>query len=137
MRRVRIAAFALLLAHTSLIAQQPTAASVDGIVVNATSGDPLAKVTVELRGPQGATLLSTQTDADGKFHLLNALPGRYRLVATRASFVKAEYGQRSANGAGLEFALAAGQRINDVRLRMTAGASIAGIITEKGQPVGI
>jgi Carboxypeptidase regulatory-like domain len=136
MRSVRIAALALLLAHSALNGQQPSPASIQGNLVHAGTGEPLAKVTVELRGQQGATLASTRTEADGKFYL-SAPPGRYRLVATRSAFVKSEYGQRSVNGAGQELTLAPGQRMNDVRLKMTPGASIAGLITEKGQPVGI
>ncbi len=136
MRFPRIAALVLLVAQ-AVCAQQAGPASVQGVVVHATTGEPLAKATVELRNLTGQAISSTTTAADGKFFLLNVPPAQYRLVAMRSGFVKAEYGQRSPSGSGQDIALTVGQRMNDVRLKMTPGASISGIITEKGQPVGI
>jgi Carboxypeptidase regulatory-like domain len=119
------------------LSQQPSAL-VQGIVVDAASNAPISKAIVELRVPGTRTAIaSTRTDRDGNFYLPNIAPGSYGLVATHAGHVFAEYGQRAPGSPGPALLLAAGQRITDARITMTAGGVISGRITDKGKPIGL
>lgn len=122
------------------LSQQPASLpAIQGMVVETDSNAPIGKATVELRPGSGAgpAIASTRTDGDGKFYLANAAPGSYRLVVTHAGHVTAEYGQRQPGGPATTLTLAAGQRITDIRIAMTAGGVISGRITDKGQPIGL
>src|SRR5688572_165196 len=119
------------------LSQQPMA-HVQGVVVDAGSNAPISKALVELRVPGTRTAIaSTRTDRDGKYYLPNVSPGSYDLVATHAGHVFAEYGQRLAGAPGVTLPLAAGQRLMDARIPMTAGGVITGRITDKGKPIGL
>lgn len=68
----------LMLAMTSVAAAQATG-SIEGHVVNASSGEPVGDVIVRVAGtPRGAI-----SAADGSFHIQAVPPGRHELVATR------------------------------------------------------
>ena len=121
-----------------VLSQQPPAASLQGVVVEAGTNRPLGHATVELRpAVGGAALDSITTGVDGVFTFPAARPGQYRLSAMRPGYVKTEYGQRQASGPSLLLSLTPGQRVVDLRLIMTPGSVISGRVTEKGQPVGI
>ena len=57
------------------LSQQSTA-SVEGTIVEAVSGRPMGKTTVELRSTSstGGVIASTRTNLDGGFHLREMLP---------------------------------------------------------------
>jgi hypothetical protein len=124
-------------------AQQPPAAGIQGTVVQAGATDTkLPGVTVELRREGGAAqlsavpLLTTITDSEGRFYFPKLTPGQYRVTAAAGGFVRTEYGQRRANGAGLPITLAANQRVTDATIAMTPTGSISGRITDaNGQPI--
>jgi hypothetical protein len=86
-------------------------ASIEGIVIEAGSGKPLAGSTVALMPPElTSQRLATVTAAsDGTFVLSNVQPGEYRLVANRTRYTPGEYAQRGTSGRGLPFVLAPGQ----------------------------
>jgi protocatechuate 3,4-dioxygenase beta subunit len=138
---------------TSLLLQTPTGVfsqlgSIQGRVT-ATSGNPIAKVTVTLLGPSatmqrpatalaqpGQTVLELTSDADGKFAFSGLKPGAYRLRANRDGFTAVEYGQKSPNGVGSLISLAAGQSLNGVALTLTQKGAITGrIVDSNGLPV--
>src|SRR5215471_12082242 len=58
-----------------------------------------------------------KTGADGKFAFKNLKEGLYRLVSARigGTYQPAEFGQRNPQGRGLNFPLAVGQTIKDVK----------------------
>jgi hypothetical protein len=119
-------------------AQQPIPGTLQGVVVSAETGMPLSKATVDLLSPAGnVSVYSTRSQADGRFLLPNIAPGRYRLTATRAGYVKTEYEQRLPGGPSLDLVVAPGQRLVDIRLSMVVGGVVSGRVTDKGQPVGI
>src|SRR5688572_24733220 len=135
MKTVAIVLFGLLM---QAAAQQPPTGSIQGIVVSTETGTPLSKATVDLLSPAGNTsVYTTRANADGRFFLPNIAPGKYRLVATRAGYVKAEFEQRLPGGPSLDVIIGPGQRVTDIRLSMTQGGVISGRVTDKGQPVGI
>jgi hypothetical protein len=51
--------------------------------------------------------------------------------------VRTEYGQKLPGSPALDVTIAAGQRLNDIRLTLIAGGVVSGRVTDRGQPVGI
>jgi hypothetical protein len=63
--------------------------------------------------------------------------GQYRIIATRAGLVRAEYGQRWPNGAGTVFIVPAGQAIGNVPIPMLQTGAISGTVRDQfGRPLG-
>ena len=61
--------------------------------------------------------------------------GSYNIVAVANGFVRHQYGQRSVNGQGTPFVLAANQNMKDMALRLTPAGTVSGrILDENGQP---
>src|SRR5437660_12105327 len=136
---------------------QAPAASIEGVVIKMTSGEPVAgaKVTLEIApaGPGGPALScaiqsvpgpalcdpkTVITGTDGKFLLTGVVPGSYRLIATHTGgYVPAEYGQRSATGPGIPLEVMNGQQATGIELVMSSTASISGRIYDRdGEPLG-
>ena len=82
-------------------AQQPMPGSIRGTVVQAGTSTPVANTRVELFPASGGLVIDhITTDATGTFFFPAVSPGQYRVVATHAGYVKAEYGQRRPNDPG-------------------------------------
>jgi hypothetical protein len=117
-------------------ARQVAPGAIQGVIVRS-DNQPLSKITVELwrgttPGPADIAALSTQTDGDGRFYLMNVPPGPYRLVATGEGYVRTEYGQRHYGNQGQPLIITSGQTVRDIRMTMTAGGVISGRVTERG-----
>ncbi len=113
--------------------------SLQGVVVKWGTVDPVAKATVELRRLESETSAPYVATAagNGMFVFAAVPPGQYRVVAMRAGYVNAEYGQRRTNGRGSTVTVAAGQQVTDVRVQMTATAAISGRIHDRfDRPLG-
>src|SRR5262245_31794178 len=78
-----------------LLAQLGNTASVEGIAANLSTGEPLARAAVTLSNDRyPSQVLSTTTDASGRFSFLNVPAGEYRLQASRQGpYIPAEIGQ--------------------------------------------
>jgi len=133
-----------------------TTATIDGVVVLSTNGQPMSGARVQLApdagsfGPAGLERAleggprenldrwaSAVTMQDGRFVFQNVRPGKYRLFAFRSGgFVPGEYGQRSPTGSGIPFELSFGDRMRDVRLVLTPTGSISGRVYDRDGPVG-
>ena len=121
----------VLLLPLAALAQEQTC-SVEGQVLNSSTGEPLRKVQILLRpvtssadSPYGAL-----TNATGRFLIGGVAPGRYMLMAERAGFVRAQSRRPDI------LALSAGQRLKDVTVRLAPHGVIAGrILDEDGDPV--
>jgi protocatechuate 3,4-dioxygenase beta subunit len=127
---------ALLLARAQVSAPSAIKCSIAGTVVKEPGSQPLKKVLVQVIAEdqkQGGNYTAT-TDADGRFHVENVLPGRYRLYLERTGYVEI-------NGRGLRsdvsvFTVEAGQSVKDLLFRMLPTAIISGRITdEDGDPM--
>jgi protocatechuate 3,4-dioxygenase beta subunit len=149
----------LLIALVALIArigaapQQPRA-SIEGVVVKLGAGEPLANASIQLNledsrdrrsggpaeraTPRDDLHRTTKSDRDGRFMFENVAPGTYRLIATYdGGYVPVEYGQRSPTGQGINFEIAAGQRMTGIQLAMSPTGSIAGRVYDRdGEPIG-
>ncbi len=133
--------FLLLLALAQNAPSQAASGAIDGRLVTA-DGAPLSRAAVELRNdsppappppglPSGfilapAPLLTTTTDAGGRFVFPRVSPGRYQLVTTHPGFV---HGPTAVT-------VASGQRVA-VEVTMTGTGAISGrVYAPTGEPIG-
>jgi hypothetical protein len=159
-----VASAVLLLASVSMQPAAQAPATIEGIVVKAGSSEPIPGATVELTGIAARTTRSssrsepgtivqnveeaesdgrvlsfeTTTGKDGKFSIRNVPPASgYQLIALHSpDFVPAQYGQRVPAVPGRPIDLAAGQQLRDIRIEMTPGATISGLVVNgAGQPM--
>jgi hypothetical protein len=162
MRRViTISVLALVLLSTRVLPQQaPVSGVIEGTVVRADNGEPIAGAHVMLTGncvsTAGTTLPGSEgprwvsndaqapprpspcptvvTGGDGKFSFKNLKTGTYGISATASGFVITAYGQRTPFGQARRQLLAAGQTVKDADIRMFAAGVISGrVFDEKGQ----
>jgi hypothetical protein len=128
--------------------QQP--ASIQGIVTDAITGQPIAKASIELRGlgnspfplPQQSGVDATApgfpglTSERGQFVLRNIPPGQYTLTASHTGYVHGEYGQHGPNGKAFVLTVGSGQQLSGIRLVMLANGAISGHAYDgKGLPL--
>jgi hypothetical protein len=127
---------AVMLASAQESAPSAKAASITGTVVREPGSEALKKVLVQVVAEdqkQGGNY-TTSTDADGRFHIENISPGRYRLFLERTGFV--EVNQRGLRSDTNVFTVQAGQSVEDLLFRMLPTAVITGRITdEDGDPM--
>src|SRR5437868_5337051 len=121
-------------------AKQEDLCTLDGQVLNATTGELLGKATLTLRRVDGqagsARSYSASSNASGKFSISNIEPGKYRLSATRTGFVNAEYGARDYLQVGSTLSLDARQRMGELQFRMIPNGVITGhVVDEDGEPM--
>lgn len=112
--------------------------ALSGTVVNALTGEPLAKVRVLAYGSGGGSNATpaTVTDAKGHFTLVDLPAGRYEVKGQRNGFLDGAYGARHAEGSGTPIAVESGQEIKDLQLKLTPFAVIAGSIRDAdGEPL--
>jgi 5-hydroxyisourate hydrolase-like protein (transthyretin family) len=116
------------------------AASIQGRVLNAGTGEPVSGARVELirvdgTSPQSYTSIS---EPNGNFIIQNARPGAYRLTASRNGYLKREFGQRSRSGMGLTLNLEGNPPIRNLEIELRPAAVISGRVTDReGDPVGV
>ena len=137
----------LLLSSLSLAAQQvrdtriapavaPIGTGVLGGVVTSDDGSrPVRFAYVVLIGTGTGTVKVSSTDADGRFMFANLPADRYTVGASKPPYLGTVAGARRPGRPGTPIALADGQKISNLAIRMPLGAAITGVITdEKGQP---
>src|SRR5262249_32686163 len=76
---------------------------IEGMIVKASDGDPLAGVTLLLRKEGDGSSekqYSTTTASNGRFTLQEIPQGKYILSASKPGFVPQQYGQRQPNRPG-------------------------------------
>jgi protocatechuate 3,4-dioxygenase beta subunit len=136
---------ALLLLPLALAAQAgpDEACAISGQVSNAATGEPVRRALVSLRRIEmspGTTTIQVSrtaaTDAAGQFAMAGIAPGKYRLTAEHSGFLAAQYGARGPGKAGTLLTLEAGQKSNELAIRLTPHGVIAGrVLDEDGEPV--
>lgn len=107
-------------------------ASVEGVVINAATGDPVPRAHVQLtaftRGKQRS--FGAMTTPEGKFSISGLSAGDYGISANRLGFVPGPGG--GPNG----FVLKQGDNKDDLTLKLTPTGAIAGTVLDAdGEPV--
>ncbi len=123
-----LAAFA-----TAALAQSPQAqaaqepATVEGVITNALTGEPVLRAHVQLRswGPTPGRY-GALTDAQGKFSIKGLPPADYSLLAERVGFVTT--GNRPEDRVTLK----PGENRRDLNLKLTPTGAISGRVTGAG-----
>lgn len=123
--------------HAQPAQQAPAApvqtAALQGVAVMQSTGQPLSKAYIDLRGPLS---YSTTTEEDGKFYFPNVQPGQYYLYGRREGMALAIYGERWSGGPGQLITFTAGQPETNVQIVLIPTAAITGRITDlNGNPV--
>ncbi len=125
-----------LLLLLALAIDGPEKCSLSGAVVDSVTGKGLGKVglllePVESSGPVAAA----ETDAEGRFSMVELAPGRYRLRSHRSGYLDTEYGSRGNGANGSVLDLAAGQDMRIEHKVVPAGV-IAGMVRDAdGEPL--
>jgi uncharacterized surface anchored protein len=127
-------AHSLLMLMTAFASPQgPAQASIEGIVVDAGTDQPIPDARVSLTRSQGAVPSVTTTNREGQYALSGLDAGGYRVTVAAEGYARQEYGH------GQTLTLSAGQPLKDIRVRMTATGTVTGYIRDSaGQPaVGV
>ena len=109
-------------------------ASIHGRVTDV-NGHPLARV--EIRAGNGNGQQTTAlTDGEGRYDLNDLPAGVFAVQATKPNYVRTSWGEQRVEGPGKRITIAAGQRINNIDIKMARGGAITGkIVDEFGDPI--
>ncbi|HTR39306.1 MAG TPA: carboxypeptidase-like regulatory domain-containing protein [Bryobacteraceae bacterium] len=133
--RALLPALALLAGLLCAQAPETEPGSVEGIVVNAVTTEPIRKAAVTLQGISGPSAASaariSMTDAAGHFRFDNVAPGSYWVAADRDGFL-ASYRR----GTRMTVTVAEGQQVQDVAVKLLPLATVKGhVLDEDGDPL--
>jgi hypothetical protein len=111
----------------------PNSASVEGVVLNAVTGEPVLRAHVTIGGYANGKQQSygAMTTAEGKFSVTGLPGGNYYVQANRLGFTFT-FSQRGPNGLTLK----PGDHKDDVTVKLTPTGSIAGTVVDAdGEPM--
>jgi Carboxypeptidase regulatory-like domain len=110
--------------------------SIKGKVVAAESGRPMRRVQINLSSPDLSESRSMSTTAQGTYEFKDLPPGRYMISASRAGFIRLQYGQRRPGEAGRPLQLADRQGVANADFSLPRTSSISGRVTDEiGDPL--
>ncbi len=102
-------------------------ARIRGVVVSDdASRTPVRHALVRLSGPSSAGMI---TGDDGAFAFGDLEPGRYEMTASKPGFGESAFGARPGRDIGTPIALAAGQQMSALDIRLARGGVITGTVT--------
>jgi uncharacterized protein (DUF2141 family) len=118
-------------------ADAPLPAIVSGRVVDAVTGRPVAGAVVTAAGTAAVDATAgILTNAGGHFVVRRLHKGSLALTATKGGYVEGTYGQRRPAGSRQLIAIAEGDRLIDLEIRVWRHAVITGtVVDEAGEPV--
>ena len=100
------------------------------------TGTPVRRAQVRAMSMDGRGGGVTSTNNEGSFEIRDLPAGRYSLMASKGSFVTAQFGQRRPGDPGTPIELADGQIAEKVNFILSRGAVITGrIVDDGGEPV--
>jgi hypothetical protein len=109
-----------------------------GTLVAADTGRPVRRAMVTLASPDSGVRKTATTDEAGAFSFTQLPAGSFTLSATRLGYLDVAFGQRTPGSGrpGTAIQLAAGQKLEDVTLRMPRTGILTGVITDEfGDPM--
>jgi hypothetical protein len=130
------------LVFSSAASSREGTGAISGVVVDGTTGEPLAGAVVSLTGPSLPSSEPTiqVTDVKGRF-IFGPLPAfdRFMISASKLGYLDGKYG-RGSLAAGEAFAayivLSDGQWVRDLRVTLGRPAALSGTVTdERGHPI--
>ena len=113
-------------------------ATLGGTVVNEdAAGRPIRRALITLAGAGLAGTVQVVTDDAGRFVFAQLPAGRYTLTADKPGHVRTYYGsKRFGRGPAMPIALADGQRVVELSIRLLRGAVVEGtVVDEHGTPL--
>jgi hypothetical protein len=128
-----IVLFTVPLAAQRAAVEQTEKCAIEGAVMAAGSGAPLARaeVTISRKDASGPTVAVT-TDAAGRYSVDGLDPGRYSLYVDRNGYVPQEYGQRGRSRRGVILVLEPGKKLREIDFRLIAAGVITGRVLGEG-----
>jgi protocatechuate 3,4-dioxygenase beta subunit len=108
----------------------PRTATVEGVVKNLATGDPITDVRVTLTSENTTTpgARSATTDAEGRFMIEGIAPGRHAIGATRTLFFRP---RRNAGPAAVT--VAEGERLRGIQILLSPTGVIAGRVVDENR----
>jgi hypothetical protein len=118
-----------LLRPPQVVAAIPGEESIEGIVTDVTTGQPLAGVTVLLgQGNSPRTFAEVKTGADGRFKMERVMPAAYYVIPSLAGYWAPDEPR-------MDVQVAPRETVTNVRLRMIQASTLSGrVVDENGQP---
>jgi hypothetical protein len=114
----------------------PAGLSISGVVRAADGNAPLRRAIVTMASAVLPKVLSTRTDADGRYEF-SGLPasGSFTMTASKTQYLRLEYGQRRPFEPGRAVAIS-GRSLTNVDFFLPRAAAIAGaVLDSSGEPV--
>lgn len=145
--KTRWVAVALCCTTTLVVAQQAArdtagpqrrgTAVIAGTIVAAADMVPVRGARVTLNGSDRSLPGRTATtDDDGRFMFRDLPAGRYRLRATKAAYLDAEFGAKRPDRPGTPVSVADGEQKTGMTMTLVRGSVISGtVVDETGQPL--
>ena len=127
--------FLLTLAAPSAPMAQSGAATLDGRVVNAVTGEGVSGARVRIRPVAGGIRLATVSTATGAFHFEGLAEGRYGIQVEHENYVRG-LGRGRSTAFQSTVDLSTGEKRRDLSVRIQPNGSVEGmVIAESGEPV--
>ena len=107
------------------------------VTVSETSETPVRRAIATLTTADGTESTSVVTDNEGRFAFPNVAEGRYTLNVKKPAYLSMNYGAKRPGRPGNTIVLAAGQQLTGLRLVLSPGGVITGIVRmSTGDPLG-
>lgn len=112
-----------------------TAVIAGTVMTDEQTPQPVRRAAISVVSTDGSVMRSTYTDDAGRFTVGTLPDGRYNLTASKAPFLRTNYGAKRYDLPGTPITLTNGGRMTDIALRLQRGGVVSGRITdENGEP---
>lgn len=110
--------------------------AIKGKVTTADGGRAMRRVQITLASPDLSEGKTMSTNSQGVFEFTELPAGRYTLTASRAGYLRLQYGQRRPGESGRPLPLTEGQKISSADFSLPRTAALVGRITDEvGDPL--